>query len=71
MKKLINYLLAIVVILLIAMAYMKLTRKAADQGASAIETSQKIVDKAKQNMEEINKKTNKTKKDVDNTLGDE
>lgn len=71
MKKLINYLLAIVVILLIAIAYMKLTKKAADQGAAAVQTSQEIVDKTKKNMEEINKKTNETKKDVDNILGDE
>lgn len=71
MKKLINYLLAIVVILLIAIAYMKLTKKAADQGAAAVQTSQEIVDKAKQNMEDINKKTNETKKDADNILGDE
>ncbi len=71
MKKLIGIVAAIIIVVLMALAFVAITRRTTDEGKAVIETSRKTVDKAKDTADEMNKRTSQINRDMERTFEDE
>lgn len=70
MKKLIGTVVAIIVVVLMVLAYIEIGKRTAHEGKVVVETSRGAVDKAKESAKEMNKRIDQTNKEVEKIFGE-
>jgi len=68
-KKRIGIVAAIIIFALMVLAYVEMGKKTADEGKAFLETSREALNRAKHSADELNKRTDRTNREVEKLLG--
>ncbi len=70
-KKWIGLIIVILLLALMAFAYVEMGKRTAQEGKTVVETSREALDRARQSADEVNKRTDQTNKEVEKIFGGE